>query len=123
EQLRQLFAVISDAAAATAEGEARPQHDRIAYAGSEVGAIFEVVDELGVRHLQAHLAHGVLEEKPVLGLLDGLDPGAEELDAVLVEDASFGQLDRKIQPRLPADRGEQGVRTLQSDDRLEVFAA
>ena len=69
----------------------------------------DVVDELRLRRLQADLAHRVLEQQAVFGLLDGVDLGADQFDAVLVEHARFGQFHREIQAGLPAHGGEQRV--------------
>ena len=79
---------------------------------------------------QADLPHRVLEEQPVLGLLDGFDFGADQLDAVLVEHAGFGQLHGKIEAGLAADGGEQSIRTFAANhffgegdaERLDVGA-
>ena len=75
----------------------------------ELQAVFDVVDELRLRHLEADLPHRIFEQQPVFGLLDGVDLRADQLDAVLVEHAGFGQLDRQIQAGLPADGREQRV--------------
>ena len=75
-----------------------------------------MLTSLRLRHFEADLAHRVLEQQPVFGLLDGIDFGADEFDAVFFEHARFGEFDREIQPGLAADRGEQRVGTLLADD-------
>ncbi len=78
------------------------------------------VDELRLRRLEADLAHRIFEEQAVFGLLDGVDLGADQLDAVLIQDAGFGEFDREIQPGLAADGGEQRVGPFAADDLFEV---
>ena len=88
----------------------------IADARGELQPALHAVDQLRLRRFQADLAHGVLEQQPVFGLLDGLDLGADQLHAVLFEHAGFGQFHREIQAGLPADGGEQRVGTFAADD-------
>ena len=73
-----------------------------------------------MRRLQADLAHRVFEEQAVFGLLDGVDLGADQLDAVFFEHAGFGQFDREIQAGLAADGGEQRVGPFLADDLFDV---
>ncbi len=120
-KLLHLLAVVGETATRTPEREARPQHDRISHFRAELHAVFEVVDELRVRHIQADAPHGVLEQQPVLGLLDGLDLGADQLDAELIENAFLRQLDGQVQARLPAHRREQRVRSFASDDLANIL--
>ena len=63
-----------------------------------------------MRRFEADLAHRVLEQEAVFGLLDGVDFGADQFDAVFFQHAGFGQFDGEIQGGLSADGGEQGVR-------------
>ena len=62
-----------------------------------------------VRHVGADAAHDVLEPLPVLAALDGVDVGADQLDAVLPQHAAVVQFDGEVQRRLPAEGGQQGV--------------
>jgi hypothetical protein len=57
-----------------------------------------------LRRFEANPAHGILEQQPVLGLLDSGHLGADQLNAIPVEHARFGQLQRQIQTGLPAHR-------------------
>ena len=72
----------------------------------------------GAGHLETDLAHRGIEQLAVLGLLDGLDAGADELDVVLVEDAGGGEREREVERGLPAERGQERVGTLLGDDLL-----
>ncbi len=119
----QIFAVVGDAAAGAAHGEAGAQDGGVAVFGGEGEAAFDVGDELRGGRFEADLAHRVFEEQPVFGLLDGVDFGADQFDAVAIEDAGFGQFDRKVQGGLSADRGEQGIGAFFGDDLFEVGAA
>ena len=92
----------------------------IADALGEFQPAVDAVDELRSRRFEADLAHRVLEQQAVFGLLDGVDLGADQLHAVLVEHAGFGQLHREVQAGLPADGGEQRVGPLAADDLFEV---
>ena len=92
----------------------------IADAFGELQAGGDGVDQLRLRRLQADLAHRVLEQQAVFGLLDGVDLGADQLHAVLLEHAGFGQFHREIQAGLAADGGEQRVGPLAADDLFEV---
>ena len=68
------------------------------------------VAALGQRH--ADLLHGRLEELPVLGLVDGLERGADEPHAVLLEDALLGERLGEVERRLAAHGGQQRVGAL-----------
>ena len=53
--------------------------------------------------------HRLLEQVAVLGPLDGVDLGADQLDAEALEHARVGEVERQVEARLPADRGQQRV--------------
>ena len=78
-------------------------------------AVVDVVHQLRLRRFQADLAHRVFEQQPVFGFLDGFDFRADQLDAVFIEHARFGQLHREVETRLTADGGEQRVGALAPD--------
>ena len=65
------------------------------------------------------LDHELLEDLAVLALLDRLDLGADELDAVLGEDAGLVERDRRVQRGLAAQGRQDRIRLLLGDDRLE----
>ena len=49
-----------------------------------------------------------MNEQPVFGLFDGLEPRANHFHVVLLENPRIGEIDSKIQSRLPSDCGQQG---------------
>ena len=62
------------------------------------------------------------EEVAVFGVHDGFDGGAEDADAVLLEDARLVEFGAAVQGRLPAEGQEDAVRALTLDDaRDEVW--
>ena len=67
----------------------------------------------------ADLGHGVFEELPVLGLVDGLGVGADEADVVLLEEALVVQLHGDGQAGLPPQAGQKAVRLGLQDDALD----
>ncbi len=75
-------------------------------------SLLDIVHQLRLRHFQADLAHRILEQQTVFGFLDRFDLGADQLDAVLVQHARFGQIDRQIQSGLAAHCGKQRIWTL-----------
>ncbi len=108
EDLHQLFAVVRDAAAGAAEGEAGADDDRKAQLGGELKAVADIVDEHRLRHVEANLVHRVFEEETVFGLLDGFELCADEFDVEFVEDAGVGEIDGKVEGGLAADGGKNG---------------
>ena len=76
------------------------------------------------RDVTADLAHRVAKEKPILGELDRLNRGADQVaQAVFVEGAVLPQRDRQVQCRLTANGGQEGVRSLALDDLGEHFGS
>ncbi len=71
-----------------------------------------------LRHVEADLDHGLLEELAVLALVDGLGVGADHLDAVLLEHAGLEERHRGVQRRLAAEGRQQRVGLLADDDFL-----
>ena len=84
------FAVIGDAAAGAAHGEAGAQDHGVADARGEFQTFVDRIHQLRLRQFEADLLHGVLEEQPVFRFLDGIDFGADQFDAVFIEHAGFG---------------------------------
>ncbi len=83
----EFVAVVGDAAAGAAEGEAGAEDAGEADVVSDGAGLVQVVGEAGAGALEADGVHGLLEEVAVLGLADGLGVGADHLAAVAVEGA------------------------------------
>ena len=116
ENLFEFFAIVSNAAAGAAHGEAGAQDDGIADAFGKFQAVVEIVDELRLRHVEADFLHRIFEEETVFGFFDGFDFGADEFDFVFIEHACFGKFDGEVQSGLAADGGEQRIGTLFAND-------
>ncbi len=108
ENFHQLLAVVSNAAACPAKRKRWTDDDREADLSREFEAIFEIINERGFRHVEADALHGIFEEEPVFGLLNGTDLRADQMHVVLFEHSSVGKFDGKVERGLPADRGEHG---------------
>ena len=68
EDFHQLFAVVGDASAGAAEGEAGADDDGEADFSGELEAVFQIVDQRGFRHVEADALHGVFEVRGGLRL-------------------------------------------------------
>ena len=66
--------------------------------------------------LQANALHGLVEPFPILGLVDGVLAGTDQLDAETLEHAFPDQVQRAIERRLPAHGRQQRTRPLLLDD-------
>ncbi len=65
--------------------------------------------------------HGFTEEGAVFCHLDGFGTGADQFYTMLFEDAGIVQVQRAVQRRLSAHRGQQGVGLLRFDDLFDDF--
>ena len=120
EDLHQFFAVVGDAAAGAAEGEAGTNEDGEAELGGEVEAVAQVVDERGARNVEADADHRIFEEQAVFGFLDGFKLGADQLDVVAIENAGVGKVDGEVESRLAAD-GREAERICLTSDPTRAF--
>jgi hypothetical protein len=115
----ELLSGVGESAAVAAEREGRP-HDRGHHQPLE---LVEVGDDHRRRHLEPARLDRLLELEPVLGPLDGVEAGADQLDAELVENAGVRELAGEVERRLAAHRGQERVRALEPEhlgDRLDV---
>ena len=86
--------------------------------------------DAGGAHGHADALHRLLEQIAVFRLLDRLQVGADQLNAVLLEGAVFGEGHRQVEGGLAAHGGQEGVRALLFDhpthdiggERLDVGA-
>ena len=77
------------------------------------------VGHAGLRQVEPDLEHGVLEQEPVLALLDGLRLGADHAHAVLLEDAARCSAMAVFSAVWPPSVGQEGVGLLLDDDLLD----
>ena len=101
------------------------ERERGAHDGGQ-GHVSELVErrhDSGGRHLEATAQHCVSELLPILRASDHLDRRADQLHPEVFEHARPGELDRKIERCLSAQRGQERVRTLplqHRGDALEI---
>ena len=109
-QLAELLDVVGDAAADAAERERGPDDRREARSSRRASSASssERARPL-VGHLDADLLHRVAEQQPILGDLDRVELRADQLDAVLREDALLVQRDGEVERRLAADGRQHRV--------------
>ena len=115
-QSPQLVGVGGDAGARAAEDERRPDDDREADVVRDGHDLVERVGEARGRDGETDLGHGRLELLAVLGRVDRLGVGADELDAVLGEHAAFDELHGQVERGLTAERRQERVGALALDD-------
>src|SRR5690606_9464410 len=80
----ELLAVVGDAATGAAHGEGRTDDAGEADLVEHSIGFFHAVGDAGARALQADGAHGLVEARAVLGLVDGVGVGTDHLDAELL---------------------------------------
>ena len=68
------------------------------------------------------MPHGILEQKPVFGLLDSFDLRANQLNAVSIKDSCFGERDGKVQAGLATYGGEQRIGPFAANDLFEQYS-
>ena len=73
-------------------------------------------DEPALRRFQADAVHRLAEQQPVLGHVDGMGAGADQLDAEFRQLARLVQRHRRVERGLPAHGGQQRVGPLALDD-------
>ena len=106
------LAVVSNSAARPAKREARPDHRGQANSFQRSRGFLHRMNDGRARALKADLVHCVAEFLPVLGLLDRLRIGADQLDPEPVESPVLVQRQRRVEPGLPAHRRKDRVGTL-----------
>jgi hypothetical protein len=89
--------------------------------GEEVATVSGTYQSEGKGYLDAQLGHRLLEDVAVLAALDGVDGGADDLHAVLVEHAVRRQGRGQVQAGLPAEVRQQRIRALLLDDLGQSF--
>ena len=83
---------------------------------SDALASLERMSDGALGHIEADALHRLAEQLSVLGLVDGLERGADQLTAKTLERAGLGQRLGRVQRRLPAHGRQQRIRALTIDD-------
>ena len=113
----EFLTVISNAAAGAAEGESRADDER---EGADVighaTRFLHGVGDAALWHIEAYFDHGLLEFHAVFALLDGVGFGPDHTHVMFFQHAGMVQGHGKIQGRLAAEGGQQGVRFFALDD-------
>src|SRR5205085_12478591 len=104
----ELLAVVGDAAAGAAQGEARPQYAGQPDALADLVRLGKRAGHSTLRHFDADGEHRLLELLAVLGPVDDLGAGPDQLDAEPLQDAPAVQLHGAVEGGLPADGGQEG---------------
>ncbi len=107
ENIHQFFTVEGKTAARATQRKGWANDDGEADLGSEIGTVTDVIDQRRPRHVETDACHRILEQQPVLSLLDGFEPGPDHLHVVLFENAGVRKIDREVESGLTADRGQQ----------------
>ena len=115
----QLFRVFGRAAAGAAQGESGTDDDGIADALRHSQGILHGLGDVGGNDRLADLRHGFLEQLPVLGPGDGLGVGAQQADALGLQEALLVQLHGQGQARLAAQARQDGVGLFFLDDAFD----
>src|SRR5262249_54556220 len=74
--------------------------------------------DFGLRTFEADLDHRAAEQLAVLGHADRLARGADQLDVILFQNSTIGEVERAVQRRLAAHRRQQRVGLFRGDDAL-----
>ena len=120
-QLAELLDVVGDAAADAAQRERRADDGRKADRVDDRQRLLERLGDAARGHLDADLPHRIAEQQPILGHLDRVDRGADQLDAVLGQDAALVQRHGQVERRLSAHGRQHGVGPLLGDDGFDHF--
>jgi hypothetical protein len=119
DHAHEFVAVVGEARAEAAHRERRADDERVAEVFREPDGLLDRVRDVALRHVGAGVEHELLEDLAVFALVDRLEVRADELDAVLLEDAVVVQVDRRVERGLSAEGRQDGVGLLGGDDRLD----
>ena len=110
KNLLQFFLIVSDTAAASAQGICRTKNNRITDLIGECNTIFQVLNNQRRSYRLTDLLHGCLELQTIFCLLNGLGSGSDEFYTGLLEESSLVQLHSQIQSCLSAKGRQYTVR-------------
>jgi hypothetical protein len=120
-EVAELLDVVGDPAAHAAERKRRTDDQREPERPRKIDRFRRRPREAALRHVEADLAHRVLEQETILGDLDRFDRCADQLDVVLVERAGGRKIHGEVERRLAADRRQDCVGPFALDDRGQHF--
>ena len=119
--LPEFFLVIGKSAAGAAQSKGRAKHHGIADGLSSGNALLHGIGDLRREHRLAQALAKLLEQFPILRLLNRFAGRSQQLHVAFLQNALLFQLHGKIQSRLAADAGDDGVRPLKADDTGDIF--
>ena len=121
EQLLHLLRVVGESAARAAQRKRGPEHHRVADLLRRTEALLHAGGDQRRQHRLAQPLAQLLELLAILGHLDGLKAGAQNLHLALVQDALALELHGEVEARLPAQTRQNGVRPLVAQNLGHVF--
>ena len=114
--------VMGDAAARTAQCEARPHNQRPFADGSrDDHRFFQTMGRIGIRATDANAVHRRLEQPAVFRTGDCICIRANKFHMIAFQHAAPPCLHGEIQRRLAAQCGQQRIRAFAADDFMEIF--
>ena len=119
--LHKLFFVVGKTAARAAEGERGTKNHGITDALCRRLCLVQAICDLGGNGRLTDGLAKLLEKLAVLGALNALTAGTEKLHMALAKHTLLFQLHRKVQARLSADAGNDGVGTLIAQDLCDIL--
>ncbi len=119
ETVPKVVRVVRDAAAFTAEGKPGAQDHRKPNPLGRRHARRDVGDDLTRGHLQPGGGHRRPERLAVLGAMDRVSIGADQLHPVPLEDSRVVKLHREVERGLTAQGRQERVGSLDLDDALD----
>ena len=114
--LYKLFWSMSNAAACATKGKAWANDHRVSQISNNALSVFHGVSDICASNLQANVLDCLAEELSVLTSADGLQVAADDLDVVLVKNASLTKADGAVQSGLASHVWQERVRTLALND-------
>ena len=114
--LYELFWGMCNAAACATKGEAGANDHRVSQVSNDALSIFHGVSDVCASNLQTNVLDCLAEELSVLTSADGLQVTANDLNVVLVKNASLAKADSTVQSSLTAHVWQKRVRTLALND-------
>ena len=119
--LPEFFLVVGKSAASAAQSKGGAKHHGIADGFRRGNTFLHGIGDLRRKHRLAKALAKLLEQLPILRLLNGFAGRSKQLHVAFLQNALLFQLHGKIQSRLAADAGDDGIRSLKADDTGDIF--